>query len=103
MNLDTYLEPINLDDIGFVHDKFSPRLGDKVIAYTQKGNFPEIKKVCLALLGIKEDRNSVGNVGCKDAPDEVRKKLYQLSIPNYDMELVDVGNIEMGKTPKDTY
>lgn len=103
MNLDTYLEPINLEDIGFAHDKFSPRLGDKVIAYTQKGNFPEIKKSRLAILGIKEDRNSIGNIGCKDAPDEIRKKLYALSIPTYDMELVDVGNIEMGQTPEDTY
>ncbi|MBO7226980.1 MAG: formimidoylglutamase [Bacteroidales bacterium] len=103
MNLETYLEPISFDEIGYVRDEFLPKLGDKVVAYTQKGDFPEINKRRLALLGIKEDRNAVNNEGCKDAPNEIRKKLYDLSIPNYDMELLDVGNIEMGKTPKDTY
>ena len=103
MNLETYLEPISFDEIGYVRDEFLPKLGDRVVAYTQKGDFPEINKRRLALLGIKEDRNAVNNEGCKDAPNEIRKKLYDLSIPNYDMELLDVGNIEMGKTPKDTY
>jgi arginase family enzyme len=103
MNLDTYLEPISFDEINFVYNEFLPRLGDKVVAYTQKGNFPAIKNARLALLGIKEGRNSYNNQGCENAPNEIRKKLYDLSIPNYDMDLVDIGNIEMGKKPKDTY
>ena len=103
MNLDTYLEPISFDEINFVHNEFLPRLGDKVVAYTQKGDFLAIKNARIALLGIKEGRNSFNNQGCENAPNEIRKKLYDLSIPNYDMNLVDIGNIEMGKQPKDTY
>jgi arginase family enzyme len=103
MNIFTYLEPVSLEEINFTYDEFSPRMGNKIVTYSQKDNIPDIKKARLALLGIKEDRKSINNAGCKNAPNEIRKKLYDLSIPTYEMKMVDLGNIEMGNTPKDTY
>ena len=48
MNLDTYLEPINLDEIGFVHDKFSPRLAINVGAAGSVNNNLDIGDIVVA-------------------------------------------------------
>lgn len=104
MNLSTYFEPINIaKDAGFVHNDFSPRIGDAVSAYTETQSFPEIAGSHLAIVGVNEDRASVENSGCGNAPNAIRSKLYHLSIPEYGMKLVDLGNIMPGKTVEDTY
>ena len=103
MDLSTYFEPLNPDDIQYVSNEFAPCIGDRVKAYTVGSEFPDIKKNNLAILGVCEDRVSVNNAGCKDAPNEIRKKLYQLSLPNYDIKIVDLGNITMGAEIDDTY
>lgn len=103
MDLSTYFEPVSLDDIQFMHDDFIPHIGDRIQTYTEEGGFPEIKKQHLALIGVCDDRGAVNNSGCADAANEVRKKLYNLSLPSYDLKLVDLGNIAMGDTVDDTY
>ncbi|MBA3649863.1 MAG: formimidoylglutamase [Chitinophagales bacterium] len=57
----------------------------------------------IALVGVKEDRASVKNNGCALAPDEIRKQLFALSKPNYEIKISDAGNIEKGETIRDTY
>ena len=103
MDLSTYFEPVSLDDIQFVHNDFFPHIGDRIQTYTTENGFPETKKQHLALLGVCDDRAAVNNSGCKDAPNEVRKKFYSLSLPNYDLKIVDLGNMVMGNTAEDTY
>src|SRR5688572_24101545 len=45
-------------------------------AFTEK--MPDYRGAHIALFGIKEDRGTYTNKGTASAPDEIRKKLYQL-------------------------
>ncbi|MBP5758427.1 MAG: formimidoylglutamase, partial [Bacteroidales bacterium] len=103
MDLSTYFEPVSLEDLGLEHSDFFPHISDRIVTYTVENGFPETKKQHLALLGVNDDRRAVNNAGCKDAPNEIRKKFYNLSLPSYDMKIVDLGNIAAGSTVEDTY
>ena len=104
MDLSTYFEPINIEkDVHFEHNDLLPRVGDKILAYTEGSEFPQFEGFHLAIVGVLEDRMAVNNSGCANAPNEIRSKFYQLSIPEQEMKLVDLGNITQGKKPEDTY
>ncbi|MEO6168938.1 MAG: formimidoylglutamase [Chitinophagales bacterium] len=57
----------------------------------------------IALVGVKEDRGSVKNNGCAEAPDLIRRELFSRSKISSDTKIIDLGNIEMGETIRDTY
>lgn len=57
----------------------------------------------IALIGVKEDRGSVKNNGCAEAPDFIRKQLFSRSVLSSEAKIIDLGNIEMGETIRDTY
>lgn len=57
----------------------------------------------IAILGVKETRNSHDNIGCEEAPDVVRQELYKLIKNAGDFKIIDLGNIEKGATVQDTY
>ena len=69
----------------------------------KEGVFPDIGGAKIAILGVKEDRNSRDNEGCSNGPDVIRKHLYRLFSFDEDIKLVDLGNIEAGDTANDTY
>ena len=103
MELSTYFNPIDTEVVDFQSREFRPMLGDDIVAYTEKGRFPELGDATMALLGVKEDRKSVDNNGCGAAPDYIRHYLYRLVKPHADMRLVDLGNIAPGAEARDTY
>ena len=103
MDLGTYFEPIDTGVVDFTSREFRPMLGDAVDAYVALGRFPDVDGAGMVMLGVKEDRASVTNPGCGAAPDFVRHYLYRLAIPHADLHLADLGNIEPGATPHDTY
>jgi formiminoglutamase len=67
------------------------------------GDLEQLEGKKLALIGVKEDRNSSLNIGCSNGPDEVRKHLYNLFRLDSSMHLIDLGNIEPGNEVEDTY
>lgn len=62
----------------------------------------EIETFDIAILGIPEDRNSRFNKGTANAPDYIRSELYKLYKPGKS-KIIDLGNLIIGKTIKDTY
>jgi len=60
-----------------------------------------LKQYKAAILGIPEERNSK-NKGTANAPNKIRESLYQLNIPSK-IKILDLGNLKIGKTLKDTY
>ncbi len=102
MNLTDFLEP--LDAIVLKRDTRSHplMLGNFIRSYSEKG-FPGLENTDIALLGVKEDRNSLDNEGCSLAPDYIRKHLYRLYQGSYDTRIADLGNVRAGDTVADTY
>jgi arginase family enzyme len=78
-------------------------MGDKIIAFTDSGDFPDYLEADIVLIGVKEDRNAYNNEGCALAPDYVRKYLYTLFPGAFELKIVDLGNIKTGFQVTDTY
>jgi len=101
MELSEYFEPINSE---YTEEVFRPgRLGDVIISYTEEKNFPSLEGIDIALLGVKEDRNSLNNQGASMAPDHVRNYFYKLYQGNFKVKIADLGNIKRGFEIEDTY
>lgn len=98
-----YLNPIEIPEYNTDGNFEKRRLGDFINSFTYDNEFPSLDGMKLAILGIKESRNSYKNASCDKAPDIVRKHLYSLFSFTNKLKIVDVGNIEEGETVEDTY
>lgn len=78
-------------------------LGHSFEIYTEGGRFPDLEGLQIALIGVNEDRGAINNKGCCDAPDEVRKFLYQMYPGSWNCRITDLGNIKRGHSIQDTY
>lgn len=103
MSIKQYLTPIRLDDFGFYPSQYDETLGSVISAYTPNTPFPSIPEGGLVLVGVEEDRGAVRNEGCSQAPNQIRRYLYQLAIPVPDAHIVDLGNLVVGQIAEDTY
>ncbi len=103
MDIDIYFNPIDLAGYEYSEKAQRKRLGDVVKAFNSPNNFPDLSGINIAIIGVLEDRNGLSNEGCSQAPDQVRKYLYNLHEGNYTAKIADLGNIKMGHTVADTY
>jgi arginase family enzyme len=99
MDISIYFQPL---DKKFETSNYQgTQLGHIINSYIT--SFPETGKAQIALIGVEEDRNSVDNEGCANAPDQVRKYLYKLFHGSYSPNIIDLGNIKKGHSVEDTY
>ncbi len=73
------------------------------LATIYSNEFPKVEEADIALVGIREERGCVSNHGTVGGPDAVRKALYQLYGWEYNVKFMDLGDINMGRSLKDTY
>lgn len=64
---------------------------------------PSYKNAHIALFGVCESRGGGNNTGASQAPDEIRKKLYNLKKGNGSYRIVDLGNLNPGHDLDETY
>ena len=101
MDISEFFEPV---DISYTSEPSGLiRMGDKITAFTNAGDFPGYHEADIVLIGVKEDRNAYNNEGCALAPDYVRKYLYNLFPGTFELKIVDLGNIKAGFQVTDTY
>lgn len=104
MDILSFFEPLDLDE--FPHSGETTgqvRLGNIIGIHTEAGGLPDYASGNIALIGVTDDRGSVGNEGCGLAPNAIRKFLYKLNIGPYPIKMVDLGNIKNGFSVTDTY
>lgn len=99
MELSAYFQPVNLEEIAFTKSNFWTNIGSTASIYSTEGAFPELESAQLALVGLPHNSDHEGGLS---APNEIRRFLYPLMLPNENMSLVDLGNIMPGKTEEDT-
>jgi formiminoglutamase len=103
MELSIYLEPVQLKGYNYADKTRRKLMGDVVTAYLKKNDFPSLDQADIAIVGICEERNSLLNTGCSLAPDAIRKEFYKLFQGNFNLRLVDLGNVPAGHTIQDSY
>ncbi len=102
MEPEIYFSPIN-PDLAALQESKNQNLGSVIRAYTEKGNFPDLDDIQIALIGVEEDRRALENQGCGSAPDAVRAYLYNLFTHWSSLRIADLGNIPSGHTVEDSY
>jgi arginase family enzyme len=103
MDLSIYFEPIQLKGYNFTGKTQRKLMGDVVKAFLKPGDFPSLDHVDIAIFGVMEERGCIFNTGCRLAPDAIRKEFYRLHQGNFNLNMVDLGNIPAGHTINDTY
>ena len=104
MDISTFFSPVDLAEFPMLSGgEGQLHLGNVIQIHSDAMNFPDFSNAHLAIIGVKEDRNSKNNEGCANAADIVRKYLYCLFPGNYKIKLADLGNIKRGFDINDTY
>ncbi len=98
-----FLTPLDKDNLLQNQELHPGQIGNYVFIYD--GTEPEIGWYDIAIIGVEEDRGSVGNTGSAKGPDQVRREFYKLFLPPVEKEfhVIDLGNIKPGDTVRDTY
>jgi arginase family enzyme len=101
MLLDDYLEPIDISSIA-ERDQFNENnWGPHINFY--KGGELDYSLYQIAIIGVKEGRNSIFNQDSSKAPDEIRREFYYLFRNVGNCQIIDLGNVKLSETIKDTY
>jgi len=103
MSLSVFFSPVSLSDFTPENGFFRSQIGASLQIHEK--TFPDLEdeKPDLAFFGVLDDRMAIGNRGCQDAPDAIRKHLYPLYQGEYKLRMADLGNIKPGETVTDTY
>ena len=64
---------------------------------------PDYKDAHVAIIGVNETRGAGHHAGKSHAPDEIRRKLYQLKKGTGAYRIVDLGNLNLGIDLDETY
>lgn len=94
-----FFTPITIDKESFTENQ----IGFVTEGYLVNSDFPDLKDIDMAIIGVCESRRSTNNQGTALAPDNVRDFLYKLYQGSFRTRMVDLGNIEQGHDVEDTY
>ncbi len=78
-------------------------LGCHIYKHTKKEGLPVFANASFAILGVLESRNAFQKKNFVLDTTEIRIRLYQLLMGNWNSTLIDLGDIEEGETVEDTY
>jgi len=92
MDFDLLFRPVAKDivpkTLAFDQHKFA----DFTSVYVE-GRFPDWHKADVVIVGCPEDRGSSQLSGSAMAPDQIRRQLYNLTIPRHGLKIADLGNV----------
>ena len=96
-----FLEPVDEIILQYVSQLTSQHLGRKVAFHTND-DFPILENIHIAIIGVLENRGQ-NNSQNKVNLHYIRKELYSLFPGNWDRNLADLGDIQLGNSTDDTY
>lgn len=67
------------------------------------GEMPDTNDCLIAIIGVNESRGSFQNSGSANAADVIRKHLYHLASNEYNLQIIDAGDVLVGETPEETW
>ncbi|MCK4745770.1 MAG: formimidoylglutamase [Bacteroidales bacterium] len=102
MDLNGYFDPVSLERPPFEYLEDGEAFSHYISVHTPDQPIRELDNHQVAVVGVPEDTNAFIK-GSKDAPDEVRSKLYQLRKINRNLRIYDLGNIKNTGSVNATY
>ena len=102
MDLNGYFDPVSLERPEFEYLDNNESFSHHISVHTPDQPIRELDKHQVAIIGVPVDSNGFIK-GSKDAPDQIRSKLYQLRKIDRNLKIYDLGNIKNGLSINDTY
>ena len=102
MDLNGYFDPVSLERPEFEYLDNKESFSHHISVHTPDQPIRELDKHQVAILGVPVDKNGFIK-GSKDAPDQIRSKLYQLRKMTRSLKIYDLGNIKTGESINDSY
>ena len=103
MDISIFLDPVPEKCFSEPFRPGKKTLGETINIYRNADEFPDLEGAQLALVGVKEERAAIGNKGCADGIDYIRKALYTLFNHWPELNILDLGNVKAGKEINDAY
>jgi len=102
MDLNGYFDPVSLERPEFEYLDNIESFSHHISVHTPDLPIRELDKHQVAIVGVPVDMNGFIK-GSKEAPNQVRNKLYQLRKIEKSLKIYDLGNVKKGESINDTY
>ncbi|MDQ5929123.1 MAG: hypothetical protein QG594_901 [Bacteroidota bacterium] len=96
-----FLKPLDAEFVTYLKELSPQKLGAKVV-FNQENNFPSLENVKIAIIGVLDNRGA-GKTNDDLTIFNFRKSFYSLFPGNWDVKIVDFGDILAGEKIDDTY
>ncbi|MBU1368354.1 MAG: formimidoylglutamase [Bacteroidetes bacterium] len=103
MEISLFLEPVGYQLPEKPLRPGRKRLGETLVIYNEKDNFPDLSGIKLALIGVQEERGAIHNEGCSTGISAVREAFYELFDHWPGLQMADLGDVKPGHSIEDTY
>src|SRR5690606_35792622 len=94
-----FLQPVDAEIINFARNLSNQHLGNKIVFHSDD-EFPALDQIKLAVIGVLENRNGIGNPEVDLS--HFRKAFYAMFPGNWHGSIADLGDIEAGNSTDDT-
>ncbi|MDR3046865.1 MAG: formimidoylglutamase [Bacteroidales bacterium] len=103
MNISQFFTPVNFKTIDIAPSERDKQMLINKVIFTDSEKEPNFNGISIAIMGVPESRNSKEKSASYLAPDEIRRQFYRLYYWEKEVNIIDLGNIIIGKTVEDTY
>ena len=100
--IEDFLNPIDIKEYDRISSLPKQIIGKNIKIYNKSEGLPDLKKFSIAIIGVFENRNSFFQMEKNDLND-FRECFYSLYPGNWNINIIDLGNLENGQTVDDTY
>ena len=100
----SFLSPVDNSLLSYRQTLANQSFGGAIEIHTEEEGIPQIEKARVALIGINEyqkDKNNASEQTTKLI--QLRKQLYRLFVGNWNIKIIDLGDINQGETVRDTH
>ena len=100
--IEDFLNPVDINQYHQISSLPKQIIGKNIKIYNKKEGLPDLKQFSIAIMGVFESRNSFYKMEKNDLND-FRSAFYSLYPGNWNINIIDLGNLENGETVEDTY
>ncbi len=94
MDLSVFCKPVDAAALSHTLGAYPQSIGSLAEVFDGDA-FPVWQEADLVVLGVEEDRATVGARGSARAPDRIRDYFYRLAAPTGTLKLADIGNLQV--------
>ena len=98
-----FLTPVSDLVVEYAESLPKGTLGHSICVHTKDSGIPELSKIKVVVVGVRENRNDPNRSEDSVSFDAIRKALYGLYPGNWDVVIADIGDVIPGDSINDTY